>query len=402
MKRAQQAGEQSRGVVLLRLGLFGIGFAAASLWLVFLWTRRNDPGVWHKDWLCFYEAGRTFVASGAESAYAGQCIDGYFWLYPPYMLYPYAVASMLRPLVFYSLIVVEVIGLTVWSLRVLEAVHHPRRPDFRTFRMFVIGSAALFTTLVAGQHSALLLAALAGAVWAESKGRRFEVGLFLGLLAIKPNWAILVVVWLVVTRRWRELGGVTAVGSVMLLSTLPIGFGTWEAYLGAGPDALRSLLNSVPGETSYPVHKLATFEAFTRSTIGLISPLAAKAAWVALEILAAAACLIVWSRSRVLAEQLAITVLTIVAANIYVEFYDILVLTVPAAVWWTGRDRYSKTARRLVVLAMIGIWIWQWTFVIFPSFPWPSLTGGFLVLWIAGEVLRHARRPFRRAVPEVA
>jgi hypothetical protein len=217
-------------------------------------------------------------------------------------------------------------------------------------------------------------------------------------MGIKPNWAVFFVAWLVITRRWRTLGGMAVVGVVMILSTLPMGIGVWEAYLTAGPAGVGDLLDPERGDYSYPAHKLVTFEAFARSTFGVLSPVAGKLAWLVLELFALAACLLVWVRARRVEDQVAMTVLIVVAANVYVEFYDVLVLAVPAAVWWTGRDGYRPATWRLIGVAAASIWIWHWIWVLgSPGPDWPSLVGGFLALWVVGE----ASRVFRRAEPDV-
>lgn len=388
MKEPAVATDRWSCVRLLHVVPLGLGAVAIVLWFVFLISGHDNASIWHKDWLCFYTAGERFLVSGPVSAYTGQCIEGYFWLYPPYLLYLYAMASLLEPLQVYALAAIEIIGLTAWSLRLLRSSSRVDGLPFHTVTVFVLGSAALFTTIVTGQHSALLLFAMAGSMWSVSRDRRFLAGLFLGILGIKPNWAIFVVVWLLVTKRWRELGGMVSVGSVMILSTIPLGLETWEAYLTTGSSGLSQLLNRDAGE-AYAAYKLVTFEAFTRSTVGALSSPIGKFTWLALEALAALACLIAWLRSTRFDEQLAITILVIVSANPYVEFYDVLVLAVPATVWWKGIDGYGKRTWRVIAFAVLCIWSWQWIWMLVPTVRWPSMTGGFLLVWIAAETSRH-------------
>ncbi|HSM08181.1 MAG TPA: glycosyltransferase family 87 protein [Gemmatimonadota bacterium] len=390
MGRGGAAESPGRGRRLLHLGLFGLALTAFGLWLGYLWLNRSDPSAWQRDWFCFYSAGERFLETGPVSTYVEQCIDDYFWLYPPYLLYPYALASMLPPLVYYGVAVAASIVLTGSSLKLLAAALPSR--SFETIALFVVGSAALFATLVTGQHSALLLVGVAGALWALRDDREFTAGLFLGLVGIKPNWALFFIAWLVVTRRWRTLGGMALVGAAMILSTLPMGLDAWRAYLVAGPAGIGDLLDPATGEYSYPAHKLVTFEAFARSTVGSYSPAAGQVAWVMLELLALVACLSVWLRSPDVRDQLVITVLVAVAANLYVEFYDVLVLAVPAVVWWTSRVRYRPGTWRLIGAAAASIWVWHWIWAVSSPGPgWPSLVGGFLAVWIAAETSRALR-----------
>lgn len=182
------------------------------------------------------------------------------------------------------------------------------------------------------------------------------------------------------------------VGAAMILSTLPMGLDAWRAYLVAGPAGVGDLLDPATGEYSYPAHKLVTFEAFARSTVGALSSAAGQVAWVALELFALVVCLVVWLRSPDVRDQLAITVLVAVAANLYVEFYDALVLAVPAAVWWTSRARYRPGTWRLIGAAAASIWVWHWIWAVgSPGPDWPSLVGGFLAVWMAAETSRAFR-----------
>lgn len=322
--------------------------------------------------------------------YARQCAEGYHWLYPPYMLYPYAVASLLPPLAYYGLTVVEILaatGLGLWFLRrSLE-----KTGDFEMLSLLVLASAALNGTVVTGQHSAILLAAIAGAAWAMGEERPVVAGVFLGVLGIKPNWAAFFVLWLVVTRRWRELAAMAVVGAIMIASTLPLGLEVWREYLSETPRVIDKFLRNTGGQ---PVHKLITFEAFTRSTLGTQNEALGNGSWILLEIVAAIGALVAWFRARSAMEEVAMTVLVLVAANVYVVFYDALVLALPAAVWWMRRDRYPPILWWAIAAAASGFWLWQW-FSLYG--PWndhlPSLAGGFLVIWIVAEALRLLRTP---------
>lgn len=372
---------------LLRLGLAGLAVAGVGLWLaLFVSEAAVRPELWQRDWYCFYSAGESFLDAGAGAAYAEACIQGYFWLYPPYLLYPYALASLVPPFAYYGVAVAAIGGLTVGALGFLKRALGGASSSYTTLALFVLASAAFNATIVTGQHSAVLLFGLAGALWAFRDGRDVAAGLFLGLLGIKPNWAAIVVVWLIVARHWRSLGAMATVGGLMILSTFPMGVDAWMRYLEAAPRWIGVLLSP---DASYPVHKLTTFEAFSRSTLGALSPSAGTAGWIVLELLALGACIRVWIRSSDVRRQIAMTVLALAAVNLYVEFYDALVLAVPAAVWWTGRTEYPKGSWNAIAVAAGAIWAWQWlSLYAFPDAGPPSLVGGLLLIWMAAELWR--------------
>src|SRR5690606_4162996 len=114
---------------------------------------------------------------------------------------------------------------------------------------------------VTGQHSAVLLLGIAGGLWALRENRELAAGAYFGLLGLKPNWAVFFVAWLLLTRRWRVFGAMAGVGILMILSTAPMGWDAWTAYLAAGPRAVADLLDPAVGRFDYPAHKLITIEA---------------------------------------------------------------------------------------------------------------------------------------------
>lgn len=378
----------SRLRVALHVGLLVLGVGAFALWLGFVWIERHDLTVWDKDWYCFYSAGKTFLAEGASQTYIRPCNENYFWMYPPYMLYPWAAVSRLAPLTVYLLVMAEVAAATGLGLGFIRSTFRDVA-SIDTVVMFVVGSAALLSTLVVGQHSALLLLGAAGALWAMRSDRDLVAGAFLGLMGIKPNWAAVFVLWLLVTRRWRALAAMTAVGTLMILSTLPMGYDAWHTYLTLVPEHVRTLLNSDVARMTYPAHKLITAEAFARSTAGVLSPAAGTAVWLALDIAVLSAALFVWIRSTSVSDQIAVAVLAAIAANVYAEFYEALVLAVPAAVWWARGAGAPRGPWLVAGGAAFTIWLTQWIWALGSPGPgWPSVVGGLLTVWVVAEAVR--------------
>lgn len=381
----------SRLRVALHLGLLVLGVGAFALWLGYVWIERHDLTVWDKDWYCFYSAGKTFLAEGASQTYVRPCNENYFWMYPPYMLYPWAAVSRLAPLTVYVLVMTAVVGAATLSLGFIRATFRDVA-SIDTILLFVIGSAGLLATLVVGQHSGLLLLGAAGALWAMRSDRDLVAGAFLGLMGIKPNWAAVFVLWLLVTRRWRVLGAMAAVGGLMILSTFPMGYDAWHTYLTVVPDHVRTLLNSDVSRMTYPAHKLITAEAFARSSVGVVSPVAGTVFWLLLDVVVVAAALFVWIRSMSVADQIAVAVLAAIAANVYAEFYEALVLAVPAAVWWAGRASAPRGPWLTAGGAALAVWLTQWIWTLGSPGPgWPSVVGGLLTLWVVAVAVGTLR-----------
>jgi alpha-1,2-mannosyltransferase len=70
-----------------------------------------------------------------------------------------------------------------------------------------------------------------------------RAGAALGLLAVKPQYALLVPVVVLAGRRWRVMAAGVAVLGLMLAASWALG-GTacWRAYLGPGREAMKALL----------------------------------------------------------------------------------------------------------------------------------------------------------------
>ena len=100
-----------------------------------------------------------------------------------------------------------------------------------------------------------------------------------------------------------------------------------------------------------------------------------------------------------LARQISVVVLITIATNLYVAFYDGLVIMIPAVVWWASRDTYSSKATWRAIGALIaGIWIWDQAVFFYAGAarslgligsgtPSLSLVGPALTLWILLETL---------------
>jgi len=103
----------------------------------------------------------------------------------------------------------------------------------------ILALAALFPVWMAlrvGQLTPLWLLALAGGTLLHDRGHRFRAGLALSLLAMKPQLAAPLVVWLLLRRDLRALGGMAAGVAVQGLAVaIFLGPAVPLAYLAALP-----------------------------------------------------------------------------------------------------------------------------------------------------------------------
>ncbi|MEE9208408.1 MAG: glycosyltransferase family 87 protein [Gemmatimonadota bacterium] len=368
-----------------RLGLLNVFFMSLAVlgvaaWLTSVWQHRLDPAFWQRDWYVGWSAARGFLDAGTEGLYSTDFSTGYFWLYPPYTLYAWVPVALLAPAVAYGLLMTIVIGATAAALILLRR-SLPADGRFDTFALAVFASSAFISVFVMAQNSALILLLVAGALWALKQDREILAGLLIGLLGFKPNWVLGFVLWLAVTRRWRTLGTTAGVGALMLASTFPMGWGVWDAFLTSS-EGWRAVVMTTD---AYPLNKLITTHAFFQSVLGLDST-AGHWVWLLTEAAILVACLRVWLRRDSVAQQVAVTVLAAVSANIYTNFYDSLVLAVPAAVWWMSRSRYKAGAWKGIGVVICAAWLLLWISIYTPLWPGQhSLVGACVLAWLMLE-----------------
>ena len=94
----------------LLTAFFHIFFVAIALvmygYWVFILTQSPEPSEWQKDWHCLWSAGDAFLRGETADLYTtvykptyeeSVCLDGFFWLYPPYALYFTAGLGLFSP-----------------------------------------------------------------------------------------------------------------------------------------------------------------------------------------------------------------------------------------------------------------------------------------------------------------
>lgn len=131
-------------------------------------------------------------------------------LYLPLTLLPIPVAYLLT----------WVIGLAAF----VAAVALPLRgvPYARTSAVLMLTFAGVITTQFEGQPYGVMLLALTLALLALAGGRPLLGGSLLGLLWLKPQYAVLFLLVLVLKRRWTEAAGMLATGLLLGMASLAL------------------------------------------------------------------------------------------------------------------------------------------------------------------------------------
>ncbi|WP_237212926.1 glycosyltransferase family 87 protein [Falsiroseomonas oryziterrae] len=196
------------------------------------------------DFAVFWMAGRMALAGDAPLSYdwttfaAAQSATftqdfapgGLPWLNPPsfpLLLAPLATLSYPWAWLVWS----------VFSVALAVVAARAVLPRWSAGVAFLIAPGSIFSLLL-GQNG-LVTASLLGLALALMDKRPIAAGVFLGLLSYKPQFGLLFPILLAATGRWRVFFAAAAtVITLVLVSGLAFGVGSWAAFLGAiGPIA---------------------------------------------------------------------------------------------------------------------------------------------------------------------
>ena len=351
-----------------------------AMWLITVLRSGPVPN----DWLLLKTAADHFVAGDWSGLYGiGEeaLRPGYYWLYPPFALYVVAPLAWLPEVWAYAfLAIVEVVALatSVWLLRRLEPFRRGRGEWF----LAIVLSAPALTTIITGQSSALIMLCVVGAAALWTRGQVTWACALLGLLAIKPNWGAVFGLLAIVRGEWKGAMAMAGVAASLCLLTLPLGLPLWKDFFGVSMANADVFAN-------YDAYKLVTLRGFMEGMLGRSSLTSALWAVAASGLVVAA--VLAWRTPGSPLRHLGIGLLLAIAANPYAQFYDALVLAVPATVWWAEQDRWRRgpwlIVGTLLAVAWCGEqWLHSWgvlsTAAGLEWLPTVSVVGPVAAVWL--------------------
>ncbi len=375
----------------------------AILLLPFLALQAIFPALWlmnlalhgpvGSDWRHLKVVADHFVAGDWSDLYetGARAIDPhYLWLYPPYALY--LVAPLAWVSISHAYLWLAGIGAVslLLSLGLLRRLAPPAGMDTEWFLASCLWAPAL-ATLVMGQSSALLLLFVTGAAYVWQRGHALRAHAVLALFAVKPNWGLFF--GLLALARLDYRGAFVMMGVVLALcaATIPLGAELWTEFLRASMSNAELFVN-------YPSYKLISLKGFLDATLGQ-NPVSTGIWAVAAVALCGTACA-AWRVPGPPVRHLALAVLLAVAANPYVNFYDALVLVLPATVWWSERASWRRVPWLVVGWLIAAVWCWEqysvvWALVLDAQFgvesPFPpfSIVGPAASVWLVIAAQAH-------------
>ncbi len=386
--------------VQVLLALAVIAFYAQRIWIVY-----RDSGLFRRlgfDWGLFYSQAAALANGDVSAMYQVDQLGRYVQRLTPYTAtpgvpllqwpspYPPAMAAVLEPLTQLP----PPLAFGIWTAFSLAASVvllwrvNQLAPGVGKTRAAVI----FFTTLpvlqafLLGQPVLFLAVAMAESYLALRKGADVRGGVWLGLLVLKPQYGLLLGLFLLWKRRWRAVAGAAiGVGVVLIASAL-----------AAGPRSILDYVTAVsamgdirdPYAASAEMVNWRSLIVNARPSIGNTSGVLA---FVALSLLTVAA--IAWAtrgRWRTGTPALDWQLLAVLVGTFLVSYHShmhgLVLLTVPLAAMWSLSTR--EPIARLAELA----------FIFLPTLAFVGVAGlarGFVInyddpLWVVWPVFNVA------------
>lgn len=305
----------THGFAVASAGRPGIDF---SIFWTASYLMQHDSPLRVYDHLAFADTAVSLFGGFAD-AYALP------WLYPPASLLWVAPWAWLPYPVSYLAFVVLGIGLYVSAVARVSGLAVALEGR-RAAELVIAAAPCVFVTAIVGQNSMLTAALAAFALYSIASGRPVRAGILIGLLAVKPQLAIVFPFVLVSARAWNVI--VVAVLSALVVSLAGILIGqaqSLHAFL-INADVLRTAL--VEHAMHFWLTSPTPFSAFR------IAGMPAAVAYVAhagIAIVALWAACHVWRNSRDARLRSAIVAVATMIASPYVWHYELVWLGIALA-----------------------------------------------------------------------
>jgi alpha-1,2-mannosyltransferase len=302
--------------------------------------------------------------------------DHYFPVYPP------SAAVIFRPLAalpYRS-------ALTVWTLITIAGYAYAIRSAWLPVRSalpdgwFVARAAAafppFFLLVLYGQTTLIPLLAFLFGWRALDAGRPFLAGAAIGLLAVKPQFALVIGPALLVGRNWAILCGLLISGGIQFL-VIWLALGTQAISAYAQTISTLPQIEHLLEPDGWRMHSIRTLTRLVPDPGGDLLWLAAST-WVVV------AAIRVWRGPAPLSVRFAVVVLATVLVNPHLFGYDALVLALP--ILWLGG--WVETARsRCRTEFWQGVYLLS-VLILFPTaLVMPLQLSVILMLWMFWRVV---------------
>ena len=278
--------------------------------------------------------------------------ERYLIVYPPHvavLFRPFAGLSYGRAALLWAAILAAGYGVCLWlAWRPFRNVLHDRRLVFAAAAAF----PPFWYLVLHGQTTIVPLLAFCLGWVALEHGRSFWAGMAFGLLLLKPQFALVLAVLVLVCREWSMLAGAVVSAGVQLIITLKL-LGSTVLWQYAGVvmrfGQLREYLEPKP-------EQLHSISALTNRLVGDWG----MVLWALLSALIILQTVRVWRSSTPAALRAGVLLVASVLVSPHVFVYDAAVLAL-ALVWFAGHaygdDRTLQTTRPVFGPAVYGLYL---------------------------------------------
>jgi hypothetical protein len=419
------------------------GLALVAFYTQRIWTVYADTGLFRRlgfDWGLFYSQASAFAAGDIGAMYQVDRLNPYLQRLVPFTStpavpllqwpspYPPVLAALMSPLT----LLPPPLAFGIWTALGLASSAHllwrahqllssgtspigdgmvaTLRKEGTGARIGVGGLALIFfttlpvlQTFLLGQPVLFLASALAEAFLALRRGADFRGGLWLGLLAVKPQYGLILGLFLLWKRRWSAVAGAAiTVGLVIGASALVAGpAAVWDYQAAVSAMGAFRDPYAVPGEMINWRAVIVNARPAIGNTSGVLLFLALSA----LTVLATA-----WAtrgawvpRAAKLDVQLGAVITATFLVSYHSHMHGLVLLAVPLAAMW--RTAVTSPLLRLSTLALlfvptvafVGVTAIGRHLAINYDDPlwvvWPVLTAALLVVVLGASLVTVARQP---------
>ena len=310
------------------------------------------------DFFAFWSAGRIASAGDAAAAYDLPTIVEFerrhfggaaehfapFWSPPTFLMLIKPLSAAPFPLAWAAFS-----GLTFAAYFIAMRRLAPPQP---LSVLLIVSAPGVLLNATHGQ-TGFLFAALFAALAASLDRRPLVAGVLIGLLALKPQYGLMIPLCLAVAGKWRVLGAAAAaIAASLAAATVALGVSIWPAFLANNALARHVLLET--GEVRW--EKNASLYAALRNFGAAPSP--AYAAHGLFAAAVAAALLVLWRSAADTRLKMAGLIVASIAITPYTLDHDLLILAPAIALFasWaleTGAKPYEKIAIALAWIAPV-------------------------------------------------
>jgi hypothetical protein len=314
-------------------------------------------------------------------------------VFSPLALLPYDVASVLWTCM--TVLAYFAIVALVW-----RRFRH-ELPDGALVASAAVVFPPLWNVVLFGQNSVLILLVFFLGWRALESQQSFLAGAVFGLLAIKPQFAIPLVVITLIGREWAMLCGAAVSLAVQVLAAVAVfGSGVLSDYVHQAVVVVSSA-----NELEPLLYKSLSLRSLTRlvpSAFGA-PPWLAFMAWLAFVLLVLAGTARSWVSAAPLHARVGVVALAAVLVSPHLIIYDTLLLALPLL--WCGAwaESGNGPSRQSFWLVVYGLFVALWLIMAATLVVGPA--GGtvfmvvtvLLLLWIFAIVVTSGRRPLADA-----